>query len=107
MRIIISVSLELLTIQRETLPFHMMSKVTATIREIRTDFRSVKRKIEAHGEVVITDNGVPSFLLKALPPEVKQRNPLPDYYSRLQEQQPVALTAEQTRKLLDENRGER
>lgn len=31
-----------------------MRETTATIREFRTDFRAVKRKIEQGGEVVIT-----------------------------------------------------
>ena len=84
-----------------------MNKVSATIREIRTDFRSVKRKLEAHGEVIITDNGVPSFILKSLPPSPVKRGLLPDYHARLLAHQPRALSARQTRKLHEENRGDR
>jgi antitoxin (DNA-binding transcriptional repressor) of toxin-antitoxin stability system len=84
-----------------------MSKATASIREIRTNFRSVKRKLEAHGEVVITDNGVPSFLLKTLPAAPVKRRPMPDYYARLVKLQPKPLSAEAARKLHEENRGDR
>lgn len=84
-----------------------MSKATASIREIRTDFRSVKRKVESHGEVVITDNGVPRFLLKSLPPPPAKRGPLPDYMRRLAELRSRPLSAEQTRSLHEENRGDR
>jgi hypothetical protein len=82
-----------------------MSRATASVREIRTDFRSVKRKIEMHGEVVITDNGVPRFLLKALPRSPVKRGPMPDYYGRLLKQRPSPVSAKETRKLCEENRG--
>jgi len=84
-----------------------MSSATASIREIRTDFRSVKRKIEAHGEIMITDNGVPRFVLKSLPSPPIRRGPLPDYYGRLLKQRPSPLSLKKTRKLHEENRGER
>lgn len=84
-----------------------MSTAQATIREIRTNFRSVKRKLEAHGEIIITDNGVPSYLLKALPPTSTKPSPLPDYYGRLLKAQPHALSPQQTRQLHEENRGDR
>jgi antitoxin (DNA-binding transcriptional repressor) of toxin-antitoxin stability system len=85
-----------------------MSNATASIREIRTNFRSVKRKLEAHGEIVITDNGVPRFLLKTLPAApVKRRRPMPDYYALLLKQRPRPMSPEATRKLHEENRGDR
>src|SRR4051794_24209757 len=43
-----------------------MSANTATIRELRTDFRAVKRKLEKHGKVVITDRGEPAYVIKLL-----------------------------------------
>jgi antitoxin (DNA-binding transcriptional repressor) of toxin-antitoxin stability system len=79
----------------------------ATIREIRTNFRSVKRKVEAHGEVVITDNGVPRFLLKSLPTPPAKPAQAPDYYARLLKSQPRALSVQQARQLHEENRGDR
>lgn len=84
-----------------------MSTATASIRELRTDFRSVKRKIEQHGKITITDNGVPSYELK---PVVKQdkpsRVPMPDYYARVMRRQPRAMTEEETRRFHEENRGD-
>lgn len=84
-----------------------MNKVTATIRELRTDFRSVKRKIQHHGQIIITDNGVPSYELKALPRAPKKSPPLPDYMARLRKRQPRPMTAEQTRKFWEYERGDR
>jgi antitoxin (DNA-binding transcriptional repressor) of toxin-antitoxin stability system len=78
---------------------------TATIRELRTDFRSVKRRIEAHGEVVITDHGEPAYVIKSLPPTPKKGASLPDYYARLLKRQPEALSAEATRQFWEEERG--
>jgi len=76
----------------------------ATIRELRTDFRSVKRRIEQHGEVVITDRGEPAYVIKSLPAPFGKRAPAPDYYARLLKRQPKALTAEATRRFWDEER---
>lgn len=81
-----------------------MSNQTTTIRELRTDFRSVKRKIEQHGELVVTDRGEPAYLLKALPRLHKRSARMPDYYARLRKRQPVPLTAEETRRFWDEER---
>ena len=82
-----------------------MSANTATIRELRTDFRSVKRRIEEHGEVVITDNGEPAYVIKLLPSKPRKRAVLPDYYARLLKRQPEPLSAEQTRQFWEEERG--
>jgi antitoxin (DNA-binding transcriptional repressor) of toxin-antitoxin stability system len=77
----------------------------ATIRELRTDFRSVKRRIEQHGQLVITDRGEPAYLLQALPrPRSKKTTRMPNYYRRLRKRQPIPLTAEQTRQFWDEER---
>jgi antitoxin (DNA-binding transcriptional repressor) of toxin-antitoxin stability system len=85
-----------------------MSANTASIRELRTDFRTIKRKIEEHGEIVITDNGEPAYLLKALPPPKRKKcPPLPDYYARLLKRQPTPLSPEETRKFWEEERGDR
>lgn len=81
-----------------------MSKNTATIRELRTDFRSVKRRIEEHGEVVITDRGEPAYLIKPLPPIQENRAALPDYYARLLKRQPAPLSPQATRQFWEEER---
>ena len=84
-----------------------MSTATASIRELRTDFRSVKRKIEEFGRVTITDNGEPAYVMEPVVPTAKKQPPLPDYYARLLEEQPVPLTAGQSRGLHEENRSDR
>jgi antitoxin (DNA-binding transcriptional repressor) of toxin-antitoxin stability system len=81
---------------------------TASIREIRTDFRSVKKKIEEHGEVIITDNGEPAYVLKPVAlRKRKRRPPRVDYYARLIKRQPNPLTEEQSRRLWEIERGDR
>jgi antitoxin (DNA-binding transcriptional repressor) of toxin-antitoxin stability system len=82
-----------------------MKAKTATIRELRTDFRSVKRRIEEHGEVVITDHGEPAYVIKPLPPTPRRRSALPDYYARLQRRQRDPLSADATRQFWEEERG--
>ena len=82
-----------------------MSDKTATIRELRTDFRAVKRRIEEHGEVVITDHGEPAYVLKSFPPPSKKSARLPDYYGRLLKRQPKSVSPEATRQFWDEERG--
>ena len=85
-----------------------MSTATATIRELRTDFRAVKRKIEQHGEIIITDNGDPAYVIKLVaPPRPSKKGRLPDYYARLLERQPKPMSAEETRKFWEEERGNR
>jgi antitoxin (DNA-binding transcriptional repressor) of toxin-antitoxin stability system len=78
---------------------------TATIRQLRTDFRSVKRRIEEHGEVVITDNGEPAYVIKPLPsPSQRKAAPMPDYYARLVKRQPKPLSSAETRLFWEEER---
>jgi len=77
---------------------------TATIRQLRTDFRSVKRRIEQHGEVVVTDHGEPAYIIKSLPAPARKRSPLPDYYSRLRKRQPKPISARETRQFWEEER---
>jgi antitoxin (DNA-binding transcriptional repressor) of toxin-antitoxin stability system len=82
-----------------------MSANTATIRELRTNFRSVKRRIEEHGELIITDRGEPSYVIKALPQKSKKGASLPDYYVRLLNRQPKPLSKEATRRFWEQERG--
>jgi len=84
--------------------FHTMSNQTATIRELRTDFRAVKRRIEQHGQVVITDHGQPAYVIKPLTQVPKKRAPLPDYYARLLKRQPTSLSVEATCQFWEEER---
>jgi antitoxin (DNA-binding transcriptional repressor) of toxin-antitoxin stability system len=83
----------------------MRGPATTTVRELRTDFRAVKRRIEQHGQLIITDRGEPAYLLKALPRRrPKKTATMPDYYARLRKRQPRPLTAEETRQFWDEER---
>ncbi len=81
-----------------------MSANIATIRELRTNFRSVKRRIEQHGEVVITDHGQPTYLLRPLPPSPRRSASPPDYYARLLKRQPKPLSAGATREFWEAER---
>jgi antitoxin (DNA-binding transcriptional repressor) of toxin-antitoxin stability system len=84
--------------------FHKMNENTATIRELRTDFRAVKRRIEQHGQVVITDRGQPAYLIKLVPEEPRKKANLPDYYARLLKRQPTSLSIDETRQFWEEER---
>ncbi len=84
-----------------------MIESTATIRELRTDFRSVKRKVEHHGEIVITDHGAPAYVLKpVIRPALKRGRPL-DYHARLLRRQPKSMPSEETRRFWEKERGDR
>lgn len=84
-----------------------MADATITIRELRTDFRAVKRKLEQHGQVTVTDRGEPAYELKALPRRRTERPPLPDYYTRLREHHPQPMTPQETQDFWEEERGHR
>lgn len=84
-----------------------MDEGIATIRELRTDFRAVKRKIERHGKVVITDRGEPAYLLQPLPAPTRSVASPRDYLERLRRRQPKALSAAETRRLWEDERGDR
>ena len=83
-----------------------MSAATASIRELRTDFRSVKRKIEEFGRVTITDNGEPAYVMEPIPRKQRKPGPMPDYMARVLRHMPKAMTEEATRRLHEDNRGE-
>jgi antitoxin (DNA-binding transcriptional repressor) of toxin-antitoxin stability system len=85
--------------------FHGVSIKVATIRELRTNFRAVKRKIEEYGEVTITDHGAPAYVIRSLPAPAKKAATSPDYYARLLEYQPKCMSEEETRQFWEEERG--
>ena len=84
-----------------------MSVATVSIRELRTDFRSVRRKVEQHGEIVITDNGHPAYVMKPVAAKPKKRRPLPDYMACLLERQPEPMSEKATREFWEYERGDR
>jgi len=81
-----------------------MGTNTVTIRELRTDFRLVKRRVEEYGEVIITDHGEPAYVIKSLPPISSGNADLPDYYSRLLNRQQKPISAETTNRFWEEER---
>jgi antitoxin (DNA-binding transcriptional repressor) of toxin-antitoxin stability system len=83
-----------------------MKSNTATIRELRTDFRTVKRKIEDYGEVVITDHGEPAYLLKPVARQPAKGARPSDNYARLLKRQPKPISGEAMRRFWQEERGE-
>jgi antitoxin (DNA-binding transcriptional repressor) of toxin-antitoxin stability system len=81
--------------------------VQVSIRDLRLKFPEIRRHIEEYGEVVVTDNGVPSYVIKNIPKEIRKDPAAVDYWSRLVSQQPNAMSTEEAQALLDENRGDR
>ena len=87
-----------------------MSTATVSVRELRTDFRLVKRKIEEHGQVIVTDNGVPSYELKPVTPPARakpKKTSALDYYARLLKRQPKPMSEKATREFWEYERGDR
>jgi antitoxin (DNA-binding transcriptional repressor) of toxin-antitoxin stability system len=85
----------------------MKDAIQVSIRDLRLKFPEIRRQIEEYGEVVITDNGVPSYLLKSIA-KTRRKEPTPvDYWARLVAQQPNEMSSEDSQALLDENRGDR
>ena len=78
----------------------------ASIRELRTDFRAVKRRIEQHGEIIITDNGEPAYVVRPVARKPKATTSMPDYYARLLKRQPNPMSEEETRRFWDHERGD-
>src|SRR5687767_10533354 len=84
-----------------------MEMQTATLRELRENFPAIRRRVDRYGEVVVMHRGKPFYVITRLASQKPKRplTPLPDFWERLQEQQPKPLTEEQAKALLDENRG--
>jgi antitoxin (DNA-binding transcriptional repressor) of toxin-antitoxin stability system len=84
---------------------HMSSP--ASIRELRNDFTTVRKRLEAEGEVLVTDRGKPRYRLSVYMPPPEKPASRVDYWARLSAYQPRPLTKAQSRKLHADNRGER
>lgn len=56
---------------------------------------------------MITDHGEPAYMLQPLPRRAVASAPLPDYYARLRQRQPTGLSEAETRRLWEEERGDR
>jgi prevent-host-death family protein len=82
-----------------------MTKVT--IRDLRTRFPVVREAVEREGEVVVTDHGVPAFVLRPYATGETARPATIDYYARLRARMPRRLTAAQRQRLDSGDRDER
>jgi len=80
---------------------------TATIRELRNSFPRVRKLLDAEGEVVVTEQGAPAYLLTRYTPAGKPPVTPKDYLTRLRRHQPKPLTAAVAKALDDANRGPR
>jgi antitoxin (DNA-binding transcriptional repressor) of toxin-antitoxin stability system len=85
----------------------MKDAVQVSIRDLRLRFPKIRRQLEEDGEVVITDNGVPSYVLRIIPPEIRENPVAVDYWARLVAQQPKEMSVKESQAILNENRGDR
>lgn len=80
---------------------------TATIRDLRTRFPKIRRMLEQEGQLVVTDRGRPVILLRPYHERAGRRPVRIDYYARLRQRMPRALTAAARRAVDEADRGER
>ncbi|MHB1541974.1 MAG: hypothetical protein ACYCV6_13770 [Steroidobacteraceae bacterium] len=81
--------------------------MSTPIRDLRNRFPTVRRLVESHGEVILTEKGKPRYRLTLYTPDSLAPPPPIDYWARLNSYQPRAMTKAQSRALHEENRGER
>ena len=80
---------------------------TVSIRDLRNRFTEVRKRLEAHGEVLVTERGKPRYRLVLYAPASGTTPAAVDYWARLTAYQPRPMIRAQSRKLHEENRGER
>jgi antitoxin (DNA-binding transcriptional repressor) of toxin-antitoxin stability system len=80
---------------------------TATVRDLRTKFPTVRHLIETKGEVIVTERGEPRFLLRPYQGKPSRKAPAVDFYKRVVARMPKMLTEKQSRAIDELNRGER
>lgn len=79
---------------------------TATIRTLRTQFPRIRRLLEQEGEVIVTDHGRPIAVLRTFD-ESCVKGETVDYYARLRQRMPKAISQARRRALDEADRGER
>lgn len=79
----------------------------ATVRDLRTRFPSVRKLLEQEGEVVVTERGRPILVLRPYEGAAKRRSAPIDYYARLRQRMPKAISSQVRRDLDEAERGER
>jgi antitoxin (DNA-binding transcriptional repressor) of toxin-antitoxin stability system len=80
---------------------------TSSVRDLRNHFPRIRKLVEAEGEVLLTERGVPKYRLMPYSPDSAETHKPVDYWARLTSYQPVALSEAEARSLHDENRGDR
>ncbi len=80
---------------------------TATVRDLRTRFPRIKEVVAREGEVIVTDRGRPSYVLRLYTDRPRPHPERVDYFARLKASQPRPLSARASRALDDANRGDR
>jgi antitoxin (DNA-binding transcriptional repressor) of toxin-antitoxin stability system len=84
---------------------HIMK--TATIRQLRTQFPTIRRLLEQEGQVVVTERGRPVMLLRPYREPLVRPNERVDYYARLRRRMPKPLSAGVRRAWHEADRDER
>lgn len=79
---------------------------THSIRDLRNRFPEIRKQVEAEGEVLLTERGVPKYRLLPYSAAPLQAPAPVDYWSRLNAYQPAALSETEAQELRDENRGD-
>ncbi len=80
---------------------------TASIRQLRTEFPKVRKMIEHEGEVVVTERGQATYVIKPYTPPRKKAKAQPfDYYARLIKRMPKPISAAASR-AMDADRDDR
>jgi antitoxin (DNA-binding transcriptional repressor) of toxin-antitoxin stability system len=80
---------------------------TSSVRDLRNHFPKIRRLVEAEGEVLLTERGVPRYRLLPYSPASSEAPAPVDYWARLNAYQPMALSEAEAQALDDDNRGDR
>lgn len=81
---------------------------TASTRDLRNHFPRVKKLLDEDGEVIVTDRGVPRYLLTLYrSPKSAKAPPPKDYLARMRRHQPKPMSAADAAALDEANRGSR
>lgn len=92
---------------RKTFSLQAMARQTASIRDLRDQFAKVRKLVEIHGAVVVTDRGKPRYKLMLYRPGRKRGAVVKDYMARITRYQPHPFGEHETNVLHVNNRGDR
>jgi antitoxin (DNA-binding transcriptional repressor) of toxin-antitoxin stability system len=80
---------------------------TASVRDLRNHFPKVRKILETEGEVLLTESGAARYRLTPYSTAPTKTPPPVNYWARLTSYQPNPISAEASKALNDENRGDR